>query len=200
MTWVKVCGLRRAADVEVAVEAGASAIGFVLAPTSPRFVSESQAAALGLGVPVLRVIVTVDLTPTELMAAVAATGAGGVQPHGAHQVEAARAAQSEGLFVLHPISVGDRVEVSKVDEGQTPLLDTYRPGAHGGTGRVFDWAKIPDLARPFVLAGGLGPANVAEAIRRVAPWGVDASSGLESSPGVKDPDRIREYVKRALDR
>ena len=200
MTWVKVCGLRRAVDVEVAVEAGASAIGFVLAPSSARFVSESQAAALGLGVPVLRVIVTVDLTPSELMAAAAATGAGGVQPHGLHHMEAARVAQSEGLFVLHPVSVRDRVEVSKVDEGQTPLLDTYRPGAHGGTGQLFDWAKIPDLARPFVLAGGLGPANVAEAIRRVAPWGVDASSSLESSPGVKDPDRIREYVKRALDR
>ena len=85
-----------------------------------------------------------------------------------------------------------------VEEGQIPLLDTYRAGVHGGTGEVFDWDKIPDLARPFVLAGGLGPDNVAEAIGRVAPWGVDASSGLESAPGVKDPERIRAYVERAL--
>ena len=200
MTWVKVCGLRRASDVEVAVEAGASAIGLVLAPNSPRFVTESQAAGLGVDAPVLRVIVTVDLTPHELMAAVAATGAGGVQPHGVHHQEAARVAQGEGLFVLHPVPVREAVEVSMVPGGQIPLLDTYQPGSHGGTGRAFDWEVIPDLARPFVLAGGLGPTNVAEAIRRVAPWGVDASSGLESSPGVKDPDRIRKYVERAVEK
>ncbi len=198
MTWVKVCGLRHRADVETAVEAGASAVGFVLAPDSPRRITVSQAAALACDVPIMTVIVTVDLEPSELLAAVAATGVGGVQPHGAHRQAAARAAQAAGLFVLHPVSVRGSIDLSMVGEGQIPLLDTYRAGIHGGTGETFDWDKIPDPARPFVLAGGLGPDNVAEAIRRVAPWGVDASSGLESAPGVKDPERIRAYVERAL--
>jgi len=81
-----------------------------------------------------------------------------------------------------------------------PLLDTHRAGAHGGTGEQFDWALIPDLGRRYVLAGGLGPDNVEEAVRRVAPWGVDASTGLESSPGVKDPERVRAFVERARGR
>lgn len=198
MTWVKVCGLRHPVEVEAAVAAGASAVGFVLAADSPRRITESQAAGLASDVPIMTVIVTVDLKPSELMAAVAATGVGGVQPHGRHRQAAARAARAAGLFVLHPVSVRAAVEVGTVEEGQIPLLDTYRAGVHGGTGEVLDWDKIPDLARPFVLAGGLGPDNVAEAIRRVAPWGVDASSRLESAPGVKDPERIRAYVERAL--
>lgn len=197
MTWVKVCGLSRASDVATAVAAGADAIGFVLTPESPRYVPEARARELAQDVPALSVIVTVDLTPAELMAAVIATGAGGVQPHGLHQREAAAAAQREGLFVLYPVVVRDRVDLSDVSEGQTPLLDSYRAGTHGGTGGSFDWTLIPEPGRPYVLAGGLGPNNVEEAIRRVGPWGVDASSGLESSPGVKDPVRVREFVERA---
>jgi phosphoribosylanthranilate isomerase len=200
MTWVKVCGLRRAPDVATAVEAGADAVGFVLAPESPRFVPQEMARELAQNVPVLSVIVTVDFTPAQLMAAVVATGAGGVQPHGKHQSEAAAAAQRDGLFVLYPLAVRDRVDLSEVAEGQTPLLDSYRVGSHGGTGESFDWALIPDSGRPYVLAGGLGPSNVAEAIRRVGPWGVDASSDLESSPGVKDPKLIREFVERVRGR
>ena len=93
-----------------------------------------------------------------------------------------------------------RVDLNNVPEGQTPLLDTFRAGVHGGTGEPFDWSLIPDLGRQYVLAGGLTPGNIEEAVDRVAPWGVDASSGLESSPGVKDPDRIREFVERARGR
>lgn len=200
MTWVKVCGLRRAPDVATAVEAGADAIGFVLAPESPRFVSQAMARELAQNVPVLSVIVTVDFTPAQLREAVVATGVGGVQPHGKHQSEAAAAAQRDGLFVLYPLAVRDRVDLSEVAAGQTPLLDTYRVGSHGGTGGSFDWALIPDSRRPYVLAGGLGPSNVAEAIRRVGPWGVDASSDLESSPGVKDPKLIRAFVERVRGR
>jgi phosphoribosylanthranilate isomerase len=200
MTWVKVCGLRREDDVATAVEAGADAVGFVLAAQSPRSVSEARARALVENVSVLSVIVTVDLTPAGLMAAVVATGAGGVQPHGEHRHEAAAAAQSEGLFVLHPLAVRSPVDLSEVSEGQTPLLDSYQAGTHGGTGESFDWDLIRDLDRPFVLAGGLGPDNVVEAVREVAPWGVDASSGLESSRGIKEPGRIREFVERAKGR
>jgi phosphoribosylanthranilate isomerase len=200
MTWVKTCGLRTEADVAAAVAAGADAIGFVLTPESPRHVTESTARNLALDVPVLSVIVTVDFTSAALLAVAARTGVRGVQPHGKHRLEAAAAAQVEGLFVLHPVAVRGPVDLSGVAEGQTPLLDSYRAGTHGGTGQSFDWDAIRDLERPYVLAGGLGPDNVADAIRRVAPWGVDASSGLESSPGVKDPDRIRAFVERARGR
>jgi phosphoribosylanthranilate isomerase len=200
MTWVKVCGLSREADVAVAVEAGADAIGVVLAPGSPRRVTKSRARELVRTAAVLAVVVTVDFTPEALLAAVERTGAQGVQPHGEHRQEAALAAQQEGLFVLYPLAIRTAVDVSAVATGQMPLLDAYRAGTHGGTGESFDWGVIGQLERPFVLAGGLGPDNVSEAIGRVAPWGVDASSGLESSPGVKEPDLIRAFVERAKGR
>jgi phosphoribosylanthranilate isomerase len=200
VTWVKVCGLSREGDVAAAVEAGADAIGFVVAPGSPRRVTEARVRDLARTVPVLAVLVTVDLPPRALLAAVERTGAGGVQPHGRHRRESAAAAQQEGLFVLHPLAIRTAVDVGEVAEGQTPLLDTYRAGTHGGTGEAFDWTVIGQLDRPYVLAGGLGPDNVSEAIRRLDPWGVDASSGLESSPGVKDPELIRTFVERAKGR
>jgi phosphoribosylanthranilate isomerase len=98
---------------------------------------------------------------------------------------------------LYPVPVHDRVDLNGVSEGQIPLIDTYHPIAHGGTGARFDWGLAADLDRRYVLAGGLGPDNVSEAVRLLAPWGVDASSGLESSPGIKDPELIRTFVERA---
>jgi phosphoribosylanthranilate isomerase len=197
VTWVKVCGLRTPDDVEAAVKGGADAVGFVLAPDSPRSVAASIVHELATGVPILSVIVTVDSTPEQLMQAVEVTGVGGVQPHGRHQAEAARVARNEGLTVLYPVPVRGPVDLGTVEKGVIPLLDTYRPGRHGGTGERFAWTLIPRSARDFVLAGGLDPHNVEEAVRQVAPWGVDASSGLESSPGVKDPAKIRDFIKRA---
>ena len=200
MIWVKTCGLRTEADVAAAVDAGADAVGFVLAPDSPRRVTATRAQELTRDVPVLSVIVTVDLTPGALLAAAASTGARGVQPHGKHRWEAAGAAEREGLFVLHPLAVRGPVDLSEVPDGQTPLLDSFRPGMHGGTGESFDWDVLRGLERNYVLAGGLGPDNVAAAVQSAAPWGVDASSGLESSPGVKDPVLIRDFVEIARGR
>lgn len=200
MIWVKTCGLRTEPDIAAAVDAGADAVGFVLAPDSPRWVTEARARELATDVPVLSVIVTVDFTPSALLAAAAFTGARGVQPHGKHRKEAAEAALREGLFVLHPLAVRGPVDLGEVPDGQTPLLDSFRPGVHGGTGESFDWDLLRGIGRSYVLAGGLGPDNIAEAVRTVAPWGVDGSSGLESSPGVKDPGRIRDFVERARGR
>lgn len=194
--WVKICGLSRAADVEAAVEAGADAVGFVLAE-SPRRVSPETARRLGEGLTVQRVLVTVDARPEQLMRWVAATGATGVQPHGLHSADAGSAAISEGLLVLHPVRVRSRVDLGEVPAGRIPLLDTFEPNRHGGSGSSFDWGLIGPADRDFVLAGGLNSENVAGAIARVSPWGVDASSGLESAPGVKDPELIREFVREA---
>ncbi|MGH9166647.1 MAG: phosphoribosylanthranilate isomerase [Acidimicrobiia bacterium] len=198
MTWVKVCGLTRREDVEAAVEAGADAVGFVLAPGTPRRVDVEQARRLGRDLPVVRVVVTVDLPPDEVLLQVKEAGAEGVQLHGRHASEAAAAAVGAGYLVLRPVRVRDRVDLSEIPEGQIPLLDAYRRGLHGGTGQRFDWGLIdPGLERRYVLAGGLGPDSVRAAVARLRPWGVDATSRLEVSPGVKDPAKVAAFVREA---
>jgi len=199
MTWVKVCGLTRESDVADAVDAGADALGFVLAPRSPRAIDPGRAAALMDGVPVLRVLVTVDSPARDVEDVVAATGADGIQPHGDHADEAARWAQESGLFVLRPLwrdtngAWGD----NEIPLGQIPLLDSATGDEHGGTGRPLDWNRLVPPERRFVLAGGLTPDNVAAAIETVEPWGVDASSGLELAPGIKDPARVAAFLQEA---
>ncbi|MEX1279505.1 MAG: phosphoribosylanthranilate isomerase [Acidimicrobiia bacterium] len=195
MTWVKVCGLRTEAEVAVAIDAGADAVGFVLAP-SPRYVAADVVARLVVDVPVATYLVTVDLHPDEVEPLLRRTGATGLQPHGAHAVAAATVATLCGAQVLLPVPVTERVRPGSVGAGFRPLLDT--PSVqHGGTGRSFDWALIDADGAEFVLAGGLGPDTVARAIAVVRPWGVDASSGLEARPGRKDPAKIRAFVAAA---
>ena len=194
--WVKVCGLSKREDVEAAVEAGADAVGFVLAE-SPRRVSAEAARALGDGIAIRRVLVTVDALPDQLMEWVEQTNASGVQPHGRHAVAAGDAATAVGLLVLHPVTVCSSVDLDPVADDRIPLLDTYNAALHGGSGSVFDWSLTDGVDRDFVLAGGLNADNVAQAIGRVHPWGVDASSGLESAPGVKVLERIKAFVREA---
>lgn len=194
MTWVKVCGLSTPQDVAVAEAAGTDAVGFVLA-SSPRRVSVSQATELISGASSLTVLVTVDLDPDQVESLLTETGADALQPHGRTGIEAGRAAHRLGKTVIFPVSAGE--PTSAVDNDFLLLLDTPSDSHYGGTGCTFDWRLASDLDRPVVLAGGLGPGNVAAAISAVGPWGVDASSGLESSPGVKDAEKVRLYVERA---
>lgn len=197
MTWVKVCGVRRPQDVEAAAEAGADAIGLVLTEASPRFVPVETAAALAAGSPLPAFVLTVDAAPEVLLDLAVGVGAAGVQPYGRHAAEAAAAAEAAGLEVLRPAAVDGPVTVEHIPVGQIPLLDAHVPGLLGGTGVGFDPALVPALDRRWVMAGGLGPDNVAAAIRRLRPWGVDASSRLEAAPGRKDPDLIRRFVEEA---
>lgn len=194
MTWVKVCGLTRESDISNAVDAGVDALGFVLAADSPRGISIERATSLMDGVPVLRVLVTVDASRDVIAEMVDRTGADGVQPHGLHGAAAALWAQEQGFFVLRPIGDGDP---SEIPYGQIPLLDSAAGGRHGGTGVPLDWAALDRPERRFVLAGGLDPNNVAEAVATVDPWGVDASSGLESEPGIKDTGKVAAFVEEA---
>ena len=99
--------------------------------------------------------------------------------------------------MLHPVPVQSGFDLDDVAGDRLPLLDTYESTRHGGTGSAFDWSLIDGVQRDFVLAGGLRPDNVAQAIAEVSPWGVDASSGLESAPGRKDPELIRRFVREA---
>jgi len=200
MTWVKVCGLTRPEHVAAAVEAGADAVGFVIALRSVRRVSIERAAELMEGVPILRVLVSADALPDELIAAARETGADGVQPHGLHAEHAAAAAEGEGLFVLRPLSVTVGTiepDPTAVPEAQIPLLDTAHAELHGGSGVAFAWGAIDPPARRFVLAGGLDPENVADAISALRPWGVDASSRLEQAPGIKDTAKVAAFVREA---
>lgn len=200
MTWVKVCGISDTIALDAAVEAGADAVGFVLVDSSPRHVTIARAADLMEGVPLSRFIVVVDMTAEDALTAAEATGADGIQAHGRHAREVAAVAIEIGYLSLYPVRVssdGLSEGFKDIEPGAMPLLDTYSPQEHGGTGVPFDWSLIDDPGRPFVLAGGLGPDNVAQAIATVAPFGVDASSKLESTRGVKDPAMIRDFIQEA---
>jgi phosphoribosylanthranilate isomerase len=194
MTWVKVCGLSRPTEVEAAVSAGADAVGFVFYEPSPRNITPELARGLGAAVGVMTVAVTVDLDADSLLHVADVAGVGAVQPHGDNAESAAAAALDAGLAVLRPVPVNGPVDLGAISGDELPLLDS---DSVGGTGVVFDWSWIQGLERPFVLAGGLGPENIEAAIARVAPWGVDASSGLESAPGVKDLTKVAAFVKKA---
>lgn len=200
MTWVKVCGITDERALDAAVEGGADAVGFVLFPGSVRFLTYDRAASLMSGVPIATFIVTVDLTPSEALLAAEYTGADGIQNHGLHASGVAAEAVDAGYLSLHPVRVGadgPELDARTIPSQSLPLYDTASAEAHGGTGVVFDWHVLTEPGRPFVLAGGLGPDNVAEAIRKIEPFGVDASSRLESEPGVKDPGRIRAFIEQA---
>ncbi len=195
MTWVKVCGLTRPEDVTVAVAAGADAVGFVSHPGSPRYVSLPVIAELIDQVPVLTVVLTVELGPAAALTAIEATGARAIQPYGAQAEAVAKAALAAGVVVLYPVR--RPADMPATPPGAIPLCDTPDEAVYGGTGRTFDWSTLHGIERDFVLAGGLGADNVADAIRRVRPWGVDASSRLEAAAGVKDPGKVTAFVQEA---
>lgn len=194
MTWVKVCGLTRREDVEVAIAAGADAIGLILVAESPRALTVDVAAELAAGVEAQTILLTKDLGPEEIVAAALATGVDGVQPYGLHVDDASKSASAAGFLVLRPVADG---ALASIPHDQLVLFDRAGPGGLGGTGVPLDYGRIPITDRPFILAGGLGPETVAMAIRKVRPYGVDASSRLEVRPGIKDPDRVKRFVLEA---
>ena len=197
MTWVKVCGLTSREDVAAAILAGADAVGFVTIPSSPRFIAPEQAAILGEGARCHTVLLTLDLGPEEALALLRSTGLSGIQPYGDQAVATAVAAKAAGYLALLPQRAGSEV-VLNPDAG-IPLLDTPSGAALGGTGRTFDWSLVAPIRERFILAGGLGPHNVARAVSEVRPWGVDASSALERTPGQKDHGMVADFITKAKD-
>jgi phosphoribosylanthranilate isomerase len=178
---VKICGITRREDAEAAVAAGASAIGFIFYPKSPRYVTPETAAELGRGLDVWKVGVFVDESPASVEAVTRAAQLDVAQIYGGELPSVPRIWRA-----LRPDSsarLGEAVEAF--------LLDGPANGI------TFDWNKARDFSDKIILAGGLNASNVAEAIRIARPWGVDASSGLESAPGIKDHDKVRQFVKAA---
>jgi phosphoribosylanthranilate isomerase len=205
----KVCGITLPEWACAAAEAGADAIGLVFAE-SPRRVGLDEAAEIVAALPpwVAAVGVFVDASPEDIRETAAAARLTAVQLHGDRPPEIL--SELRGIKTVKAFRVGGPTDVEAAREwheacatlGSRPdayLVDArVEGGPAGGTGHKADWAAARELAeaglRPLILAGGLGPENVAEAIRTVRPWGVDGSSRLESEPGMKDPSRIRAFL------
>jgi phosphoribosylanthranilate isomerase len=191
---VKICGVTRPEDARLAAALGAWAIGMVFWPGSPRAVTVQQAAAVAAAVPdgVLIVGVFVDATRDEIAAAVRQVPLGAVQLHGSETPALVESLPWPVIKALPVPSEGPLPDLAPW-AGVRVLLDAHDPERRGGTGRQVDWARAAALAatRPVILAGGLRPDTVAEAIARVRPAGIDVSSGVERAPGVKDEARMR---------
>ena len=185
---IKVCGITRRQDALAAVEAGASAIGFVFYPPSPRCVTPVEAAGLSEGLAVSKVGVFVDPTPAELETAIDCARLDVVQIYG--EVRGLAPAKVRVWRAMR-VAEGDSQIPQDFSAAEAILLDGSR------NGMPFDWRIARGAAGKIIVAGGLDASNVAEAIRAAQPWGVDASSGLESSPGKKDAERVRRFVDAA---
>lgn len=198
MTVVKMCGLTRREDVDAAVAAGATALGFVMWPGSPRAVAPVTVAAITTGVPshVMKVGVFVDAPLEEVAQAVTAAGLTAIQLHGREDVREYLALGVQVIKAVAPRSDADVHVAIALPGVVTVLVDAHDPVQRGGTGRSANWTLAAQIAtaRPILLAGGLSASNVAAAINSVKPWGIDVSSGIESSPGIKDPVRIQDLM------
>ncbi|HEY6103526.1 MAG TPA: phosphoribosylanthranilate isomerase [bacterium] len=195
MVRVKICGITDPAAAAVAAAAGADAIGLIFAPSRRRVTVERAREIVGTLPPfVAKVGVFVDETRERIVETVEAVGLDTVQLHGS---ETPGFAGSFALPVLKAIRVRDEGSLATLDDYAVAayLLDTFDPELLGGTGRTFDWAlaAAAALRHRILLSGGLRPDNVLEALDRVRPYGVDVSSGVETS-GVKDHAKIREFV------
>jgi phosphoribosylanthranilate isomerase len=196
-TRIKICGITRREDAELAVELGASAVGFNFYPRSPRYVTPASAAEMVAMLPPTVIAVGVFADETNAARVVSVAGEARV---GALQLHGPRFPESAARFtypVIRAVAVdaGFEPEALRRLEAAAFLLDAFDPVAIGGTGRTIDWTKAREATRygQVILAGGLTPENVDEAIRQVRPLAVDVASGVEASPGVKDPEKLRAF-------
>lgn len=198
--YVKICGVTSVEDAALCVESGATAIGLNFIPTSKRRVDNDKARAIVDSVrgKVETVGVVADLTPDEMRALRTEVGFEWLQLHGSEPDTAIVEMQP---FAFKAVRIGDAEDarLAEAVPGDRLLADSKVNGELGGTGAALDWFLVRRLAedRCLVLAGGLTPENVAQATQLVRPWGVDVASGVESSPGIKDPDKVRAFVLAA---
>jgi phosphoribosylanthranilate isomerase len=195
---VKICGITRLEDALLAAGEGAAAVGFIFAPSSPRYIDPESAGCIIRSLPpfVTPVGVFVNEPRESILRTIAVAGVRCLQLHGDETP-----ADTEGYHL--PV-----IKSFRVQQGFNPgvlagylttahLLDAYAPGAYGGTGQTFDWEIALHAGRygSIILSGGITPENVVSAIRMARPYAIDVSSGVESSPGVKDPDKIRRLFQ-----
>ncbi|MBM4138734.1 MAG: phosphoribosylanthranilate isomerase [Nitrospira sp.] len=204
MMKIKICGITNRDDAQVAVAAGADALGFVMYRKSPRYVEPEVAKAIIAELPpfVLPVGVFVNEDAAAVRFLMDECGFVLAQLHGD---ETAAYCQQLGRPVLKAMRVKDRGSFLALAEYQRRasvrgvLIDAFSEQAYGGTGHMVDWTLAEEVARsvPILLAGGLTPSNVAEAVRLVRPYGVDVSSGVEECPGKKDPEKVKAFIVAA---
>ena len=204
MTRAKICGITTAEDLRTAVAAGADAVGLIAGVDSdtPRSVTPEQAAELARAAPpfVTTVLVTMPETPATAVDLLDRVGPDAVQVHGGlSRAETARLSTEAGVGVLRAVSPGTAADFD--DAADALVVDSLDESGAGGTGEIHDWTRTRELAAslssPVVLAGGLTPVNVADAVETVRPFAVDVASGVEAAPGRKDPDAVSAFVREA---
>jgi phosphoribosylanthranilate isomerase len=198
---IKFCGITHPDDLRSAADAGADAVGFNFYPKSPRFVTRSTAQALVRMTPsgIVPVGVFVEATAREMRSSAIELGLQEIQWHGDGSVRVSGCGPYP-LVVAYRVQGPADLEMIRADVARhqsTVLIDAHVPGQFGGTGQTAPWHLLAgfDPGMPVILAGGLTPENVAEAVRIVRPYGVDVASGVESEPGRKDPDKMRRFVE-----
>ena len=197
-TRIKICGITRPTDATAAVYAGADALGFVFYPPSSRYIQPALARDICRQLPPF--VTTVGLFLDEEVGRVrevaALVGLDVLQFHGNETPEECRAAGYPYIKAVGMRGLSDPIDYAcQYEEARGFLLDSHSPGTAGGTGQTFDWGRIPtNFPKPIILAGGLNPDNVCDAIQRVRPYAVDVSSGVEAAPGHKDSDLIMRFI------
>jgi phosphoribosylanthranilate isomerase len=200
---VKICGITRPEDGVLAARLGADAVGLVFHPKSPRVVGVERARVIVAALPpfVTRVGLFVNAAPTAIEAVLCAVPLDVLQFHGEEPAEDCRC---YGRPYIKAIRMRPDVDLrgaaAAYPDAGALLLDAYIKGIEGGTGQRFDWSRIPkELAKPIILAGGLTPDNVAQALAVVNPYAVDVSGGVERDKGVKDEDKMRRFISGVWD-
>src|SRR6266542_4559517 len=200
---IKICGITNGNDARAAIAAGADALGFIFYEQSPRHISIAAVAKIARELPpfVSRVGVFVDPTEKLIAEAQAECGLDALQFHG--QESPAFCEQFANYKIIKSFRIQNAESLRALPAYQTTawLLDSHVPGQLGGTGTQFNWelaGEARKLGRPIILAGGLTASNVAEAVRKVQPYAVDVSTGVESAPGRKDPGKLREFITAVL--
>lgn len=202
-TRVKICGITRVEDALLACELGADAIGLVMTPSSPRCVSLERARTIREALPAFvdAVVLSHGLPADVVGRIIGVVRPDLVQFHGQ---EDAAFCELFGVRYIKALGMAGAVDVRTIAAEHAHaagfVLDGHAPGQQGGQGRTFDWTRVPrDLGRPVILAGGLHAGNVGDAIRAVRPWAVDLASGVEASPGIKDPAKLRAFFAAVRD-
>jgi len=200
---IKICGLKKTSDAIAAAEAGADMIGLNFYPPSPRCIDVETAREISSALPqaVCKVGLFVNEPVEKILGTASFCGLDTIQLHG--DVSPEETAQFAGLKIIRAFSISTQDDLARLQEAEADyfLLDAEVKGMHGGTGRSFDWT-LAAKARGYtsgkiILAGGLRPGNVAEAIRQGRPDGVDVASGVETAPGVKSTDLIEQFIEAA---
>jgi phosphoribosylanthranilate isomerase len=197
-TRIKICGLTRLEDAQRAVDLGAAALGFNFYPPSPRYIEPEPARAIIRRLPPFVTAVGVFADETDaghVISLARESGATAVQVHGPRFPALHELLSVFRLVVAVAVREGFKPEELRKIKPSAFLLDAFDPDRLGGTGRTFDWSVAREAKQygPIILAGGLTPENVAQAVREVRPFAVDVASGVESAPGIKDPAKLQAF-------